>query len=104
DAGLEVSYPRLGPISRVGAKSIAAMTALAEAADGQWPLPDGLEPAWRNCVFTAVHDGVAINPDELIEWIVASGWSRDHAVEIADRFYRDATRVGEYEEAGRQPT
>ena len=28
------------------------MTALAETADGRWPLPPDLEPAWRNFVFT----------------------------------------------------
>src|SRR5262249_46327589 len=34
--GLEVGYPRLGPISRVGPKTQAALTALVEAGDGQW--------------------------------------------------------------------
>ena len=103
EAGLEVSYTRLGPISRVGARTIAAMTGLADAADGCWPLPSNLEPAWRNVVFTAVREGVAIKPEELIEWIAASGWGREQAVELADRFYRDAARVAEHEEAGRQP-
>jgi hypothetical protein len=103
EAGLDVSYPRLGPISRVGTRTTAAITALAEAADGRWPLSTNLEPAWESFVRTAVREGVAINPDELIEWIAASGWSKEQAVEIADRFYRDAARVGEHEEAGRQP-
>jgi hypothetical protein len=103
EVGLEVSYPRLGPISRVGAKTTAAMTALAEAADGRWPLPDEMESLWEKFVVTAVRDGVAINPEELTEWFVASGWDRGHAVEMANRFYGDAARAGEYEEAGRQP-
>lgn len=103
EAGLEVSYPRLGPISRVGTRTMAAMTALAEVADGRWPLPDEVGPIWEKFVITAVRDSVAINPEELIEWIFASGWSREQAVEMADRFYRDAARVGEYEEVERQP-
>jgi hypothetical protein len=103
EVGLEVSYPRLGPISRVSAKTIAAMSALAEAADGRWPLPSDLEPAWKNFVVTAVRDEVAINPEELVEWLVASGWSRDAATAIANRFYTDAAQIGEFEEAGRQP-
>jgi hypothetical protein len=103
EVGLDVSYPRLGPISRVSAKTVAAMTALAEVADGQWPLPTDLEPAWRNFVYTAVRDGVAINPVELTEGLVASGWSSDAAALISRRFYSDAASIGESEEAGRQP-
>jgi hypothetical protein len=101
--GLEVSYPRLGPRSRVGSKTTAAVTALADAADGSWPLPVETESLWEKFVITAVRDGVAIDPGELVEWFVASGWNRDHALEMANRFYRDAARVAEYEEAGRQP-
>jgi hypothetical protein len=103
EVGLEVSYPRLGPISRVSAKTLAVLTALAEEADGRWPLPGDLEPAWRDFIFTAVRDGVAIHPEELTEWLLASGWSKEDAAVIANRFYTDAARAGEYEEAGRQP-
>jgi hypothetical protein len=101
--GLKVSYPRLGPISRVGARTAAAMTALAEAADGQWPLPKHVEPLWKDCVFTAYRDDVAINPDELTEWFIASGWSGEAATELTKRFYSDVALVEEYGEAGRQP-
>ena len=37
--GLKISYPHLGPISRVGTRTAAAMTALAEAGEGRWPWP-----------------------------------------------------------------
>jgi hypothetical protein len=100
--GLAVSYPRLGPISRIDARTGAAMAALAEASDGQWPLPDNLEPVWRSFVLTAFYDGVALNPEELTAWFVASGWDEHAAIELTKRFYAEATSLGEFEEAGSQ--
>ncbi len=87
--GLEVSYPRLGPISRVGAKTAAAMTTLAETGDGQWPFPPQVEPLWRKFIHTAYRDDVAIHPEELTAWFIASGWSQDAAPEMTKRFYSD---------------
>jgi hypothetical protein len=102
--GLEVTYPRLGPISRVGARTAAAMTAFAEAADGQWPLSVALEPAWRHFVVTAFREGVAFKPEEVTAWFNASGWEEGPAIELAKRFYAEAVLLEEYEEEeGRQP-
>ncbi len=101
--GLEISYPLLGPISRVGNRTAAAMTALAEAGDGRWPLSDDLEPIWRTLVLTAFRDDAALHPGELTAWFIASGWDERAAAELTSRFYADATLLGEYEEAGRQP-
>jgi hypothetical protein len=103
-AGLTVAYPHLGPISRVGARTAAGMTALAEASDGQWPLPDALESVWRNFVVTAFREDVAFKPEELIAWFKASGWEERPAIELAKRFYAEAALLEEYEEEeGRQP-
>jgi hypothetical protein len=101
--GLEVAYPRLGPISRVEPRTAAALTALAGAGDGQWPLPEHLEPLWEQVVRNAYREGVAINPEELTAWFAASGWEGEAAAELAERFYRGVARLSEYEEAGRQP-
>jgi len=101
--GLEISYPHLGPISRVGNRTAAAMTALAEAGDGQWPLSDKLEPIWRTFVLTAFRDDAALHPEELTAWFIASGWDERAAAELTRRFYTEAALLGEYEEAGRQP-
>jgi hypothetical protein len=102
--GLEVTYPRFGPISRVGARTTSALTAFAEAGDGQWPLPDALEPAWRKFVVTAFREDVAFQPEELIAWFKASGWEERPAVELAKRFSADAALLGQYEEEeDRQP-
>ncbi len=100
--GVEVSYPRLGPISHVGTRTAAAMTALAEAGDGQWPLPDELEPVWRTFVLTAFRDDVAVSPEELTAWFIASGWDEQASAKLTRRFYTEAALLEEFEEAGRQ--
>ena len=87
--GLKVAYPRLGPISRVGPKTQAAMTALVEAGDGQWPLPQQVEHRWRIFVLTAFREVVALKPEELTAWFAASGWDEQAATELTNRFYAD---------------
>jgi hypothetical protein len=100
--GLSVSYPRLGPISRVGTRTEAAMTALAEVGVGRWPLPEEAEPVWRQFVLTAFREDVALEPEELTEWFTASGWDEKSAFELTQRFYADVSLIGDYEETGRQ--
>jgi hypothetical protein len=103
--GLEISYPHLGPISHVGNRTAATMTALAEFGGGQWPWPlsDQLERIWRAFVLTAFRDDTALHPEELAAWFIASGWDEQAARELTRRFYADAAVLGEYEEAERQP-
>ncbi len=101
--GLRVAYPRLGPISRVGPKTQAAMTALVEAGDGQWPLPQQVEQRWRIFVLTAFREVVALKPEELTAWFAASGWDEQAATELTNRFYADVALISEYEEVERQP-
>jgi hypothetical protein len=79
------------------------MTTFAEAGDGQWPLPEHVESLWRKLVQTAYRDGVAIQPEELTAWFIASGWTEEAGAELTKRFYRDVSLLEEYEEAGRQP-
>jgi hypothetical protein len=100
--GLAVSYPRLGPISKVRPATVAAMTAFAEAADGRSPLPDEVQPLWRIFTRTAYQDAVAISPDELTAWFIANGWEDGAASELTERFYTEVASLAECEEAGRQ--
>ena len=102
-AGLRVAYPRLGPISRVGPKTQAAMTALVEDGDGQWPLSQQAEQHWRILVLTAFREEVALKPEELTAWFAASGWNEQAAIELTNRFYADVALIAEYEEVERQP-
>jgi hypothetical protein len=101
--GLKVAYPRLGPFSRVGPKTQAAMTALVEAGDGQWPLLQQVERQWRIFVLTAFRENVALKPEELTAWFAASGWDEQAATELTNRFYADIAVTSEYEEVERQP-
>jgi hypothetical protein len=103
--GLEISYPHLGPISRVESRTASTMTALAESGDGRWPWPlsDELERIWRAFVLTACRDDTAFHPAELTAWFIASGWDEQAAAELTKRFYADAAVLREYEEAERQP-
>jgi len=102
-AGLRVAYPRLGPISRVGPKTQAAMTGLVEAGDGQWPLPQQAEQRWLSFVLTAFREDVALKPEELTAWFTASGWDEQGATELTNRFYADVALISEYEQVERQP-
>jgi hypothetical protein len=79
------------------------LTSLSEAGDGQWPLPENVEALWRKFVFTAYRDDVALKPEELSAWFLASGWGNGAAAELTKRFYNDVALIDEYEEAGRQP-
>jgi hypothetical protein len=103
ETGLEVSYPRFGPISRVGSRTQAAMDELTRAGDGQWPLPDEAEVLWRRFVSTGFREDAAFRPEELHDWFLASGWEEAAASELTGRFYRDVALIDEYEKAGRQP-
>jgi hypothetical protein len=103
ETGLQVFYPRVGPISRVGSRTQTAMDDLAKAGDGQWPLPEDAEALWRKFVFTACREDAAFRPEELHDWFLASGWEETAASELTKRFYRDVALIDEYEEDGRQP-
>jgi hypothetical protein len=102
-AGLKVEYPRLGPISRLGPKTQAAMNDLVEVGDAQWPLPPEVEQRWQNFVLTAVGEAVAFKPEELTTWFAASGWDERAATELTNRFYADIALISKYEEIERQP-
>jgi hypothetical protein len=79
------------------------MTALVDTGDGQWPLPQQAEQRWRIFVLTAFREDVALKPEELTAWFAASGWDKQAATELTNRFYADVAQISEYEEAERQP-
>jgi hypothetical protein len=93
--------PPLGPISRVGLRTAAAMKALAEAAGGQWPLPESAEAAWRRFVIRACREDVALDAEELTRWFIANGWDAHGAAELTKRFGAEAAFLAEYEEEAR---
>jgi hypothetical protein len=100
--GLTVSYPRIGPISRIGIRTEQVMTAFAENGDGEWPLSEHLEGMWRIIILTAKSDDSAIDPKELMAWFAANGWDDVASRALVKRFYSDSALLEEYEQE-RQP-
>lgn len=103
-AGLEVAYPRFGPISHLDSRTIAALELVADRAGGQWPLPDTAEGSWRKFVFAGYRGNVAFHGDELTDWFRANGWSAEAAAALVDRFHRELAYLDEYEESRREPS
>ncbi|MBI1913452.1 MAG: hypothetical protein HYS12_01655, partial [Planctomycetes bacterium] len=71
--------------------------------DGQWPLPEALETAWRRFVVTACRDDVAIDSAELAAWFAANGWDAQASAALTRRFFDDAALLTEFTEAEEQP-
>lgn len=94
--GLEISYTHLGPFSRCGIGTKAAMIALAEAGNGQWPLPPALQPLWRKFIITALREDAALHRYELTKWFIANGWNQEDSRALTNRFYADATLLAEF--------
>jgi hypothetical protein len=102
-AGLKPAEPHLGPLSRVGPGAALALMAFAETADGRWPLPEGLESAWRQFVVKVYRDDVAFDPGELTRWFAANGWDDQAAAELTRQLCADAALLDAYDEEGGRP-
>ena len=65
-------------------------TRFADTADGKWPLTDQAQELWDELVSSCLAEQVAIDRDELEQWLADSGWEREAATAIADRFFADS--------------
>jgi hypothetical protein len=98
---LKVTRPRLGPNSLVQPKTMAALLAFSDVANGEGlPLSEASEAAWRRFLITASQEDVAFDKDELMGWFVSNGWGSGDARTLTERFVREATLLAEYSEAG----
>ena len=66
---------------------------LADTADGEWPLTERTQGLWDDLVSTCLAEQVAIDRAELRQWFEDSGWERDAAAALADRFFADSEWV-----------
>jgi hypothetical protein len=99
--GLKVTRPRLGPISVVQPKTMAALVAFCDVATGGGlPLSEASEAAWRRFLITASQEDVAFDKEELMDWFVSNGWVSEDARTLMERFVREATLLAEYSETG----
>ena len=63
---------------------------LADTADGEWPLTARTQGLWDELVSICLAEQVAIDRAELCHWLEDSGWERQAAAALADRFFEDS--------------
>ena len=98
DHGLKVTIPRLGPISRVPPKTLAALRQFSDSAAGTWPLNTDQERLWRRFIVNACREDAAFDIDELSDWFVTNGWCSEVARNLTNKFMNDASLISEYED------
>jgi hypothetical protein len=99
--GLKVTIPRLGRMSRVPPKTLAALLLFSDGAAGAWPLPTELERLWRRFVIHACREDAAFDVEELSDWFVGNGWSSEAAHALTERFISEASLITEYDDETR---
>ena len=97
---LRVTTPRLGRMSRVPPKTLAALRFFSDMAAGVWPLPAQCEQAWRHFVISACLEDAAFDIEELSDWFVANGWTAEAADVLKKRFVSEAGLISEYVDVG----
>jgi hypothetical protein len=65
-------------------------TRFADQADGEWPLTEQAQVSWDELVSGCLTEHVAIDRDELRDWFKDSGWERQAASALVDRFFADS--------------
>ena len=89
-AGARGTRPAFGPRSAVTPGAELLFTRFADTADGEWPLTDRAQGLWDELVSGCLAEQVAIDRDELVRWLVDSGWEQEDVTPIADRFFADS--------------
>jgi len=89
-AGALCTRPVFGPRSAVTPAAELLFTRFADTADGEWPLTDRTQELWDELVSGCLAEQVAIDRDELHVWLKDSGWEREAASALVDRFFADS--------------
>ncbi len=92
-AGALCTRPAFGPRSAVTPAAEMLFTRFADTADGEWPLTDRTEALWDELVSGCLAEQVAIDREELRRWLEDSGWEREAAAALDDRFFADSERL-----------
>jgi hypothetical protein len=99
--GLKVTIPRLGAISHVPPRTLTSLRLFSDAAAGSWPLSPEQERLWRRFIINVCREDTMFDIDELLDWLVANGWSSEQARLLMDKFQNDVSLISEYQdEAG----
>lgn len=89
-AGTVFTRPAFGPRSALTPAAEMLFTQFADTADGEWPLPERTRGLWDELISGCLADQVAIDRDELHDWLKDSGWEREAAPALVDRFFADS--------------
>jgi hypothetical protein len=89
-AGALCTRPAFGPRSALTPAVDMLFTQFADAADGEWPLTDRAQGLWDELVSGCLAEQAAIDRDELHHWFKDSGWEREAASALVDRFFTDS--------------
>ncbi len=98
DHGLEVKIPRLGPMSRVPPKTLAALRLFSDSAAGASLLSKDQERLWRRFIIIACREDTIFDIDELSNWFISNGWRSEDAHTLTNKFVDDASLISEYED------
>ena len=89
-ASVHCTQPAFGPRTAVTAAAEMLFSRFADTADGEWPLTNQAEGLWDELVSGCLTEQVAIDRAELSQWLEHSGWDRDAATALTDRFFADS--------------
>ncbi len=93
--GARCTRPAFGPRSAVAHAAEMLFNRLAEMADGEWPLTNQSQRIWDELVSGCLAEQVGIDQAELRRWLEESGWEREAASALADRFFADSKWLAE---------
>ncbi|MBY0514353.1 MAG: hypothetical protein K2P78_10630 [Gemmataceae bacterium] len=90
---------RVGPHSKLTGTVQEKLWSFQEASGLEWPIREAAARAWREFVIAAYLSRAIIITNELEDWLIKLGWTRDRAGAVIDRLETDIALLGEYEEA-----
>jgi hypothetical protein len=88
--GARYTRPAFGPRSALTPVAEMLFTRFADTADGEWPLTDRAQRSWDELISGCLAEQVAIDRDELVQWLADSGWEQKVVTQIADRFFTES--------------
>jgi hypothetical protein len=89
-AGVRRTRPAFGPRSAVTPAAEMLFTRLADTADGEWPLTGRAQELWDELVSGCLAEQVAVDRNELSQWLADSGWDPEAVTTLTDRFFADS--------------
>lgn len=90
ETGIHCTRPVFGPRSAVTPAAEMLFTRFADTSDGNWPLTSPTQEMWEELISGCLADQVAIDRDELANWLAHSGWDQKDIALIVNQFFADS--------------